>query len=103
MLASGGNDNKLLLWSLKCNQPLFRLKGHTAAVKAIAWSQDTHGLLVSGGGTADRSIRFWNALSMQELSCYDAGSQVCNLLFTSRNNQTQAKGELLSTHGYSHN
>lgn len=48
-----------------------------AAVKAIAWSPHHHGLLVSGGGTADRCIRFWNTLTGQPMQCVDTGSQVC--------------------------
>ena len=40
--------------------PLMKFTDHTAAVKAIAWSPHQHGLLASGGGTADRCIRFWN-------------------------------------------
>ena len=30
---------------------------HIAAVKAIAWSPHQHGLLASGGGTADRDAQ----------------------------------------------
>jgi hypothetical protein len=33
-----------------------------------------HGLLASGGGTADRTIRFWNALDGKHLSKEDTGS-----------------------------
>lgn len=44
-----------------------------AAVKAIAWSPHHHGLLVSGGGTADRCIRFWNTLTGQPMQCVDTG------------------------------
>lgn len=38
-LASGGNDNKLLLWSQNGSpNPIAKFKNHNAAVKAIAWS-----------------------------------------------------------------
>jgi len=38
-LASGGNDNKLLIWSLhKSTSPQAKFSSHLAAVKAIAWS-----------------------------------------------------------------
>lgn len=38
-LASGGNDNKLLLWCARSSsQPLASFNQHQAAVKAIAWS-----------------------------------------------------------------
>lgn len=70
---------------------------HLAAVKAIAWSPHQHGLLASGGGTADRCIRFWNTLTGQPLQCIDTGSQVCNLAWSKHAN------ELVSTHGYSQN
>ncbi|CAD8190759.1 unnamed protein product [Paramecium octaurelia] len=98
MLASGGNDNKLYLWSShKQDKPIFRLSEHQAAVKAIAWSPHQHGLLASGGGTADKTIRFWNALEGKPLQKEDTGSQVCNLMFSKIDN------ELISTHGYSQN
>ncbi len=97
-LASGGNDNKLLVWDIKKHtQPLFRFAKHSAAVKAISWSPHQHGLLASGGGTADRCIRFWNALSGTSLDCIDTGSQVCNLAWSKNCN------EIVSTHGYSLN
>lgn len=96
-LASGGNDNKLNLWSMSSSIPTASFLKHTAAVKALAWSPHQHGLLVSGGGTADRTIRFWNTMTGTETKCVDAGSQVCNLMFAKNVN------ELVSTHGYSLN
>ena len=62
-LASGGNDNRLNLWSLQSSTPAMSFMRHSAAVKALAWSPHQHGLLASGGGTADRTIRFWNTLT----------------------------------------
>lgn len=105
-LASGGNDNRLLVWDIANLGPpsaegganaLHRFCEHNAAVKAIAWSPHQHGLLASGGGTADRNIRFWNTLSGVSLHHYDTGSQVCNLAWSTHVN------ELVSTHGYSLN
>lgn len=49
---------------------------------AIAWSPHHHGLLASGGGTADRCIRFWNTLTGQPMQSVDTGSQVCNLAWS---------------------
>ena len=43
------------------NEPLFKFKSHKAAVKAIAWNPHQSNILASGGGTADRCIKFWNA------------------------------------------
>lgn len=70
---------------------------HKAAVKALAWSPHQHGLLVSGGGTADRTIRFWNTVTNQLVNTVETDSQVCNLMFAKNQN------ELISTHGYSQN
>ncbi|XP_059478769.1 fizzy-related protein homolog [Neocloeon triangulifer] len=96
-LASGGNDNRLYVWNLHSLQPVQTYSEHLAAVKAIAWSPHHHGLLASGGGTADRCIRFWNTLTGQPMQCVDTGSQVCNLAWSKHSS------ELVSTHGYSQN
>ncbi|KAG6960634.1 hypothetical protein JG687_00008108 [Phytophthora cactorum] len=105
-LASGGNDNKLLIWNVQsmssslqgdATTPLARFNEHSAAVKAIAWSPHQHGLLASGGGTADRCIRFWNTQTLTALPFVDTGSQVCNLMWSKNAN------EVVSTHGYSLN
>ncbi|XP_058099308.1 protein FIZZY-RELATED 3 [Magnolia sinica] len=96
-LASGGNDNQLLVWNQHSQQPILKLTEHTAAVKAIAWSPHQQGLLASGGGTADRCIRFWNTSNGNKLNHVDTGSQVCNLAWCKNVN------ELVSTHGYSQN
>ncbi|CAI5953292.1 unnamed protein product [Closterium sp. NIES-65] len=75
---------QLLIWSvLTSQQPVVRFTQHQAAVKAIAWSPHQHGLLASGGGTADRCIRFWNTATATPLrtatappwSYVDTGSQ----------------------------
>jgi len=96
-LASGGNDNKLCVWNLRSSTPVLKFNEHQAAVKAIAWSPHQRGLLASGGGTADRCIRFWNTVNNSALSCVDTGSQVCNLIWSKNVN------EIVSTHGYSLN
>ncbi|GAB7358535.1 hypothetical protein MBLNU230_g2598t1 [Neophaeotheca triangularis] len=66
-LASGGNDNKIFVWDKMDARWQHRWGeqegGHKAAVKAIAWSPHQRGLLASGGGTADRNIKFWNTIS----------------------------------------
>lgn len=75
-LASGGNDNKLFVWDKMGDTPLYRFTEHVAAVKAISWNPHQHGILSSGGGTADMKIRFWNTLTGTLLSEIDTGSQV---------------------------
>jgi cell division cycle 20-like protein 1 (cofactor of APC complex) len=99
-LASGGNDNLLMVWQpgqASSSDPVQRFTGHQAAVKAIAWSPHQHGLIASGGGTADRCIKFWNTSTGAALQSVDTGSQVCNLAWSKNIN------EIVSTHGYSQN
>jgi len=78
-LASGGNENRLCLWdaamssrrngngnggptpSARESSPRFMIEQHNAAVKAVSWCPWQRNVLASGGGTADRTIRIWNA------------------------------------------
>ncbi|KAM7260040.1 hypothetical protein ACFE04_015781 [Oxalis oulophora] len=96
-LASGGNDNRLNIWNQHSTKPVLKHNEHKAAVKAIDWSPHLNGLLASGGGSADRCIRFWNTTTNRHLNCIDTGSQVCNLLWSKNSNA------LVSSHGFSQN
>ncbi|KAF2154615.1 WD40 repeat-like protein [Myriangium duriaei CBS 260.36] len=75
-LASGGNDNKVFVWDGVDESWLYRWGeaegGHKAAVKAVAWSPHTRGLLATGGGTADRCIKFWNTVTTNQHSANSA-------------------------------
>ena len=96
-LASGGNDNKVFIWSHKTQAEVTQLTEHTAAVKALAWSPHQHNLLATGGGKSDKTIKFWNLNTLKRIDSVETGSQVCNMTFSTNSN------ELLSTHGYSMN
>lgn len=96
-IASGGNDNKLVVYSTKGSKELAKFHEHKAAVKAIGWCPNNPGTLASGGGTADRHIRFFSTQTLNQTHCFDTGSQVCNLVFSKVSN------EMVSTHGYSLN
>ncbi|CAI5513355.1 unnamed protein product [Closterium sp. Naga37s-1] len=120
-LASGGNDNLLHIWDASAmasasaasafsassgssarlangNAPwLHRLDLHQAAVKALAWCPFQANLLASGGGSADRTIKFWNTQTGSCVRSVDTESQVCALQWS------QHDKELLSSHGYSRN
>lgn len=96
-LASGANDNVLNVWEEGRTEPRLRLDHHTAAVKALAWCPWQSGLLASGAGSADRSIKVWNTRSGTCLSSTDTGSQVGSLVWS------RTHKELVSCHGYSQN
>ncbi|XP_017090307.2 fizzy-related protein homolog [Drosophila bipectinata] len=93
-LASGGNDKRLLIWTAHGAEPLYTFSEHKAVVKALAWSPHKTGLLASGGGSADRCLRFWNVLTGQLVQRIDTGAQISNLAWA-RNS-----AELVTTHGY---
>lgn len=99
-LASGGNDNLLKIWSVagggfhSKNKPIHSFNHHVAAVKALAWCPWQNNILASGGGTADRHIRFWNINSGVCVNAIDTKSQVCSLLWS-----THYK-EIVSGHGF---
>ncbi|KAI9247862.1 WD40-repeat-containing domain protein [Sporodiniella umbellata] len=94
LLASGGNDNQLIIWDGYQRKALHQFGEHTAAVKAISWSPHQRGILVSGGGTADQTLKQWNTVSGLLVSSFDTGSQVCNLLWSKKTD------EIISSHGY---
>ncbi|CAM6013742.1 unnamed protein product [Sphagnum balticum] len=100
-LASGGNDNLLHIWDAAASASsavhLHRLENHQAAVKALAWCPFQANLLASGGGTADRCIKFWNTQSGACINSIDTYSQVCALQWN------RHQKELLSSHGFSRN
>ena len=83
--------------SIGNQQALHRLDAHQAAVKALAWCPFQSNLLASGGGTADRCIKFWNTNTGAMLNSVDTHSQVCSLQWNTH------ERELLSSHGYSQN
>lgn len=87
-LASGGNDNKVNIWPIIAgsnankNEAIYQFDQHRAAVRAIAWCPWQTNLLATGGGTADRTIKFWNINNGQLIDSIDAKSQVSALLWS---------------------
>ncbi|XP_053673076.1 cell division cycle protein 20 homolog [Anopheles nili] len=102
-LASGGNDNLVHVWSAANGaphataEPLHVFNQHQAAIRALAWCPWQPNILATGGGTADRTIKFWNAVNGQLLNSVDTKSQVCGLLFS------KTYKEIISAHGYVNN
>jgi len=96
-LASGGNDNKLIIWDLKMRKKLKCFNDHQAAVKSVAWNPHQRNILLSGGGTNDKTIKVWNLQNFNLEKSINTDSQVCNIAFSKHSN------EFVSTHGYSGN
>lgn len=102
-LASGGNDNLVNIWPAvpggvtTQTEPLYVLNQHQAAVRALAWCPWMPNILATGGGTADRCIKFWNISNGNLVNSVDSKSQVCALLWS------KTYKELISAHGYANN
>lgn len=96
-LASGGNENHIYVWDIRKNNPVQCYTEHKAAVRALCWSPHNFGVLISGGGNYDKTIKFWNVNFNESVYTMQTDSQVCNLAFSKHAN------ELVSTHGYSKN
>ncbi|XP_055921612.1 cell division cycle protein 20 homolog [Eupeodes corollae] len=102
-LASGGNDNLVNVWpaasasSSTGTEPIHVLNQHQAAVRALAWCPWLPNVLATGGGTADRCIKFWNVNNGSLINSVDSKSQVCALLWS------KTYKELISAHGFAKN
>lgn len=77
--------------------PKYTFTQHEAAVKAISWCPWQKGLLASGAGTKDKTIKFWNVDTGTLINSIDSGSQVCALLWNKH------EKEIISSHGYTKN
>merc|ERR1712224_480064 len=64
---------------------------------ALAWCPHVRNLLATGGGTADRCIRFFDTSAGQLIKTIDTKSQVCSIEWS------KSEMELLSAHGFSLN
>uniref|UniRef100_A0A1B0GEK7 CDC20/Fizzy WD40 domain-containing protein n=1 Tax=Glossina morsitans morsitans TaxID=37546 RepID=A0A1B0GEK7_GLOMM len=98
-LASGGNDILVNVWTAvneggvsTANEPLHVFNQHQAAVRALDWCPWQPNVLASGGGTADRCIKFWNVNNGSLLNSVDTKSQ-----------WLRTYKELISAHGFANN
>jgi cell division cycle 20, cofactor of APC complex len=101
-LASGSGCDTVCIWDSampRDNQnvvnPLTTFHGHTASIKAIDWCPSRRGILASGGGLGDRTIKVWDCNTGVVKSTTHTGNQVSGL-YWSRNDD----GVLLSSHGF---
>ena len=78
-LASGGNDNTVVLWDTRTSMPQFIKRTHNAAVKALSWCPYIPNLLATGGGQTDKYIHFWNSTTGTKIGSINTGSQVSSL------------------------
>ncbi|KAG7366806.1 WD40 repeat-containing protein [Nitzschia inconspicua] len=104
-LASGSNCNTVCIWdnamprnNRNSVNPLTFFSGHQSAVKAIDWCPGRRGLIATGGGYADQTVKVWDCNSGHVKSSVNTGAQVSGLHWSRTN-----LFELLSSHGYPSN
>jgi WD40 repeat protein len=56
-VSTGGNDNKVNIYDFR-KMRVIDTYFHNAAVKAMTWISDK--TLVTGGGTADKKLKYWS-------------------------------------------
>ena len=95
-LASGSNDNNLLLWDLRRADCPCHSMVHRAAIKAIAWCPTRRDFLASGAGTADRRVRIWNTITGASVASCSTGAQVTGLTWA-----PDGTSELVASLGFS--
>lgn len=67
-IITGGRDRNVIIWDQASGRPLRSLRGHNAAILAVAASADAARIASSGD---DRKIRWWDANAGQELRTFD--------------------------------
>jgi len=89
MLASGGDDNNLILWGLKTGRRVLTIRAHKAGVNAIAFSSDGK-MIVSGSD--DKTVRLWDARNGRRLLTLTGHGGSVNAIAFSSDGQTLASG-----------
>lgn len=96
-LASGSNDNMLYIWQMGTKSPRYNFDEHSSAVKALDWCPWKTNILVSGGGSNDKTVRFWDITTGKCDRKFSVTSQVCNIHFINKYK------EIITTHGFLEN
>lgn len=58
-VASGSEDENVVIWNADKSEPVRCLRGHTGTVNAVSWNPKYHGMLASGSD--DGTIRIWTS------------------------------------------
>lgn len=72
-VASGGQDNTIIIWDLYSRKELRKLIGHTSFVEYISYSPDGKFL---ASGSLDKSIKIWNVETGDEVQCLKTESRI---------------------------
>ncbi|MEG3906219.1 serine/threonine-protein kinase [Microcoleus sp. B4-C5] len=89
ILASGGDDNNVILWDLKTGRRMRTIAAHKAAVNEIAFSRDGQTL---ASGSDDKTVRLWNVRTGSRLRTLSGHAGGVNAIALSRDGKTLASG-----------
>ncbi|WP_197169226.1 protein kinase domain-containing protein [Novipirellula galeiformis] len=93
MLVSGGDDGLAIVWQFSETnhwQPAHTLRGHTAAIHAIAASPDNRWLATA---SADQTIRLWDLKTNQSVAqLHEHRGEVLAITFSSDSNRLLSGG-----------
>lgn len=98
IFAVSSNDSNVKIFDLRnLENNISRYNEHNSAVKALAFSPNDENIIITGGGTLDKTIRMWDIFNGETYRTINTYSQVCNLYWNKDYN------EIISTHGFSQN
>lgn len=95
-MSIGGNDNCCTIWNIEdLSKPELKyFLPHQAAVKAIAYCPWSTAILATGGGSRDRTIRFWHTNSGTLLDSLKTSGQITSLIWS------ECKKQIAATFGF---
>uniref|UniRef100_A0A914RXR2 Uncharacterized protein n=1 Tax=Parascaris equorum TaxID=6256 RepID=A0A914RXR2_PAREQ len=84
------------------DSPVYTFCDHLASVKAIAFNPQLSNSLATGGGTADRTIKFYNLSTGTLCHSEQTDSQVWNIasLFSASQDRERGRGSRLEQFSY---
>ncbi|MEG4326040.1 serine/threonine-protein kinase [Microcoleus sp. herbarium5] len=89
ILASGGDDNNVILWDLKTGRRMRTIAAHKATVNEIAFSRDGQTL---ASGSDDKTVRLWNVRTGSRLRTLSGHAGGVNAIALSGDGKTLASG-----------
>ena len=98
-LASGGYDNIVNIWDYRnVNEIRNNFQGHKSAIKALDWNNNKAGILITGGGTYDKSIKMWdiNKTNNKPIFHINTGSQISSVFW---NYNYSRENQFITSHG----
>ena len=89
LLATGGGDNRIVVWDAATLQPVTELNGHTDDVHAVAFADGDRRLASAGD---DMTVRIWDLASKSQLHALAGHTDTIPALAISPDGQTLASG-----------